>query len=109
MAFDTHYPNRKDKRKAYRKSKAFDRSCRNHGSCSYCENNRLNGSRRREPLLEVPAHTDRALTHKEMADALCKMTKPAVESVQLKYAIDESKVLGAAMDDKTLNREAETC
>jgi hypothetical protein len=25
----------------YRGSKAFDRSCRNHGSCSYCENNRL--------------------------------------------------------------------
>lgn len=30
----------KDHRKPYRKSKAFDRSCRNHGSCSFCEENR---------------------------------------------------------------------
>jgi hypothetical protein len=25
----------------YRKSRAFDRSCRNNGSCSYCRENRL--------------------------------------------------------------------
>lgn len=30
----------KEKRKAYRGSKAFDCTCRNHGSCSYCERNR---------------------------------------------------------------------
>lgn len=30
----------KEKRKAYRGSKAFDHTCRNHGSCSYCESNR---------------------------------------------------------------------
>ncbi len=38
--FDKNYPNRKDWRKPYRKSKAFDRSCRNHGDCPYCESNR---------------------------------------------------------------------
>lgn len=48
MAFDKNYPNRKDQRKPYRKSKAFDRSCRNHGSCGYCEDNRLHGNKRRE-------------------------------------------------------------
>ena len=52
MAFDNQYPNRKDQRKPYRRSKAFDRSCRSHGSCSYCERNRLFSSRRREPLLD---------------------------------------------------------
>lgn len=31
----------KEYRKQYRKSKAFDRTCRNHGSCSYCLGNRL--------------------------------------------------------------------
>ena len=41
MSFDNNYPNRKDKRKQYRGSKNFDRSCRNHGSCDYCKNNRL--------------------------------------------------------------------
>lgn len=40
MAFDNDYPNRKDRRKPYRKSKVFDTSCRNHGSCGYCEQNR---------------------------------------------------------------------
>lgn len=30
----------KEHRKQYRKSKAFDKSCRNHGSCPYCESNR---------------------------------------------------------------------
>jgi len=40
MSFDTHYPNRKDWRKPYAGSKLFDRSCRNHGRCSYCEGNR---------------------------------------------------------------------
>lgn len=29
------------RRKAYTKAKAVDRSCRNHGSCPYCKNNRL--------------------------------------------------------------------
>jgi len=30
----------KEYRKPYRGSKAFDCTCRNHGSCSYCEHNR---------------------------------------------------------------------
>lgn len=47
MSFDKKYPNRKDKRKPYRKSKAFDRSCRNHGTCGYCKNNRLHGTHKR--------------------------------------------------------------
>jgi hypothetical protein len=28
-------------KKAYRKSKRFDKSCRSNGGCSYCEGNRL--------------------------------------------------------------------
>lgn len=39
--FDTNYPNRKDKRRPYRGSKTFDRSCRNHGSCDWCKGQRL--------------------------------------------------------------------
>jgi hypothetical protein len=31
----------KEKRKPYRGSKRFDRSCRNHGGCGYCLNNRM--------------------------------------------------------------------
>ena len=31
----------KEHRKPYRKSKRFDKTCRNHGSCPYCRDNRL--------------------------------------------------------------------
>lgn len=31
----------KEHRKPYHGSKAFDKTCRNHGGCPYCENNRL--------------------------------------------------------------------
>lgn len=30
----------KEHRKPYKGAKSFDRSCRNHGSCTYCLNNR---------------------------------------------------------------------
>lgn len=30
----------KEHRKQYRGSKAFDRSCRNHGACCWCKENR---------------------------------------------------------------------
>jgi len=50
MTFDNSYPNRKDWRRQYSDSKAVDRTCRNHGSCPHCRNNRLHKHRRKEPL-----------------------------------------------------------
>jgi hypothetical protein len=47
MAFDKNYPNRKDHRRPYRKSKQVDRSCRCHGSCSYCQSNRQHNNEMR--------------------------------------------------------------
>lgn len=52
MSFDKDYPNRKDIRKKYRKSKRFDRSCRNHGNCPYCRENRLHKFVKSIPLEE---------------------------------------------------------
>lgn len=89
MAFDNKYPNRKDHRKPYRRSKAFDRSCRPHGSCSYCEDNRLHCNKKRQLL----ADTDRVLTPEQMADEWYNITTPAAESVPLKHDIDESDVI----------------
>lgn len=34
----------KDRRKPYTDSKRFDKSCRNHGGCDYCKDNRLYSS-----------------------------------------------------------------
>ena len=43
MSFDREYKHRKDWRKSYpgTTSKNRDRTCRPHGSCSYCRRNRL--------------------------------------------------------------------
>lgn len=48
MSFDKYYPNRKDWRKPYRKAKAIDRNCRNHGRCPYCEGSRVHSVKKRE-------------------------------------------------------------
>ena len=43
MSLEKAIQHGKEKRKQYkgRTSKLFDWSCRNHGSCGYCKNNRL--------------------------------------------------------------------
>ena len=40
MSLEKAIAHGKEHRKPYRGSKAFDCSCRNHGSCGYCESNR---------------------------------------------------------------------
>lgn len=37
----------KEKRKPYRNSKAVDKSCRNHGNCKWCEDNRTYKNQKR--------------------------------------------------------------
>jgi len=41
------------KKKAYTKTKRFDKTCRNHGSCPYCASNRKFVNKRREPINEL--------------------------------------------------------
>ena len=40
MSLEKSIEHGKENRKEYRGAKSFDRSCRNHGSCGYCESNR---------------------------------------------------------------------
>ena len=40
MALDKAIEHGKEKRKPYYGSKAFDGTCRNHGTCKWCEENR---------------------------------------------------------------------
>ena len=47
MSLDKAIKHGKEKRKEYRGSKRFDRSCRNHGRCSYCEDNRQHSDNKR--------------------------------------------------------------
>jgi hypothetical protein len=48
MSMDKAISSGKEKRKPYYGSKRFDRSCRNHKGCPYCENNRLHSSKKRK-------------------------------------------------------------
>ena len=45
------YKTRKDWRQPYRRSRVFDASCRNHGSCPWCEGNRTIGDKKRRPAM----------------------------------------------------------
>lgn len=47
----------KEKRKEYRGSKRFDRTCRNHGYCSYCRNNRTFSTKKRSCLKSLKEQT----------------------------------------------------
>lgn len=40
MSMDKAIEHGKEKRKPYRGSKAIDRTCRNHGGCVWCNENR---------------------------------------------------------------------
>ena len=49
MSLDKAIEHGKEKRKPYRGSKAIDPTCRNHGSCKWCENNRRYKFRDKHP------------------------------------------------------------
>ena len=46
MALDKAIKSGDEHRQEYRRSKAFDSTCRNHGGCGYCEDTRTYQDRR---------------------------------------------------------------
>lgn len=51
MSLDKAIDHGKEKRKQYRGSKAIDKTCRNHGSCQWCEKkNRTHKFRDKHPI-----------------------------------------------------------
>lgn len=60
MSLDKAIAAGKEHRKPYRGAKAIDHTCRNHGSCGWCESNRLHSDRKRKMSLnerEKEIHT----------------------------------------------------
>lgn len=64
MSLDKAIEHGKEKRKPYRGSKAIDRSCRNHGGCPWCEENRKHKFRKKymedlrdDPIIESMMNT----------------------------------------------------
>lgn len=52
MSLDKAIKHGKEKRKEYHGNKKYDSSCRNHGDCPWCENNRKHKHKKREPIEE---------------------------------------------------------
>ena len=52
MSLDKAIEYGKEWRKQYRGAKAIDKSCRNHGSCPWCERNRKHKFRDKRPMDE---------------------------------------------------------
>ena len=52
MSLDKAIEFGKEKRKQFRKSKSFDRTCRNHGSCPWCEGNRTYQARKEHKRIQ---------------------------------------------------------
>lgn len=52
MSMDKGIEHGKERRKPYYGCKAIDKSCRNHGSCPYCERGRLISATRRKQAAE---------------------------------------------------------
>lgn len=52
MSFDKSIQSGKSHRKPYRGAKAIDATCRNHGSCKWCEENRTHKNDKRELAAE---------------------------------------------------------
>lgn len=53
MSFLKAIESGKENRKFYRGSKVFNKTCRNHGSCPYCKDNRLHNGTKREKATKL--------------------------------------------------------
>ena len=63
MSLEKAIKHGKEKRQVYRKSKRFDKTCRNHGSCPHCQSNRSCSTKRKDPLPE-----DAVIITKELSE-----------------------------------------
>ena len=52
MSLDKAIDHKKEHRKSYYGSKAIDKTCRNHGSCEWCEKNRKHKYEKKEEAMK---------------------------------------------------------
>ena len=53
MSLDKAIQHGKEHRKPYTGGKAIDRTCRNHGSCDFCRENRLHASKVNQEIADA--------------------------------------------------------
>jgi hypothetical protein len=68
MSLDKAIKHGKEKRKPYRGSKAIDATCRNHGSCTYCRDNRTHKFKDKDAKSFAEELTDMILFHQTVRE-----------------------------------------
>lgn len=53
MSLNKSIESGQEKRKPYKGAKAIDNTCKNHGSCPWCKNNRLHKFKNNENINEL--------------------------------------------------------
>ena len=91
MSLDKAIAHGKEKRRPYHGSKAFDKTCRNHGSCPWCAENRQHKFRDKKP----PELYGRRINMKELK-VQCSVYIDMLEGE------DPDSVLGCLVEDMDL-------
>ena len=104
MAFDNHLGKGKDWRKPYYNSSNFDWSCRNHGSCGWCESRRTFKNLRRMPADTAPRKNNRNPVQRWNFNALRSMypdyVLPCKQWKQVQFLTRAPNNAGEANTDK---------
>lgn len=83
MGFDKFYPNRKDWRSPYTRRGRYDKTCRPHGGCPYCEANRFHSERIRIEKAEDSRNDELQGTPEPRADECAgKHLQDVLEDIQ---------------------------
>ena len=90
----------KEHRKEYRGAKAIDCSCRNHGTCEWCKNNRLYASNREAEAAEQK--------YKEYFDASMQiLAQEADIEIDPDIIVEDVSLNGEPLDGHLLERMIE--
>ena len=74
MSMDKSIANGNEKRKKYYDSRAFDHTCRNHGSCSRCNKNRTYSTRKKLIKVMYEIRLTNHIGSKDELDAITETT-----------------------------------
>ena len=82
MSLDKAIAHGKEHRRPYRKSQAFDISCRPHGGCPRCANDRKHNERKKTPELREIVEDFALKINANVINQIAKSTKKSRKSVR---------------------------
>lgn len=101
MSLNKAIKHKKEHRKEYHGSKAFDKTCRNHGGCDWCLENRMYQKLKEEERCNFSEEDFKEVSLnemvKEVSDSLAKDIIPIEEAVPPKVIEDTIKKIKATI------------